>query len=283
MISYINDMIKNYLQNNLKANEVGELDYNFNVPTKKLSEEFELDTVSIYLLDVKENLTLRQNEWETSFNTDGQLTKVAPTIMLNMYFLISAFSKDKDIEDEHKLFSKVLSLLYHPDFTSYLNNNYSMTLPRDISIELFPQQYINEHLGLQLWSAIDQNIRPVISLKVTAPLLMDTSTSMTPVKTKDIIYLADEQVYTIKGRVMSKQDETNFPVQATIKLINQEGETIQTVQSNTLGFFNFNQVNTTHHTVDIIAPGFENKHIALEDIRMQSTQQLIIMLDRNLT
>ena len=283
MISYINDMIKNYLQNNLKANEVGELDYNFNVPTKKLSEEFELDTVSIYLLDVKENLTLRQNEWETSFNTDGQLTKVAPTIMLNMYFLISAFSKDKDIEDEHKLFSKVLSLLYHPDFTSYLNNNYSMTLPRDISIELFPQQYINEHLGLQLWSAIDQNIRPIISLKVTAPLLMDTSTSMTPVKTKDIIYLADEQVYTIKGRVMSKQDETNFPVQATIKLINQEGETIQTVQSNTLGFFNFNQVNTTHHTVDIIAPGFENKYIALEDIKMQSTQQLIIMLDKNLT
>ncbi|RLA83720.1 MAG: hypothetical protein DRG78_03485 [Epsilonproteobacteria bacterium] len=278
MISYINDMIKDYLQNNLEANEVGELDYNFNVPTKKLSEEFELDTVSIYLLDVKENLTLRQNEWETNFNNTGQLTKVAPAVMLDIYFLISAFSKDKDIEDEHKLFSKVLSFLYHPDFTSYLNNNHSITLPRDISTEVFPQQYINEHLGLQLWSAIDQNIRPIISLKVTAPLELSYSNDFTKVKTKKMNYKnLDKKLLTIKGRI---QESGDIPIMANIELKTQGGKTIQMLKTDTLGLFSLSQMEIETYTVDVTAQGYESKSIPLDNIEVQSTKQLIIILEK---
>lgn len=281
MITYINDLVKNYLQDNLEVLELDEFDFNFEVPTKDASAKFERDTISIYLLDLKENLLFRQNQWETNFDNKGMLQKSPPTVLLDIYILVSIFTKKKEIEKEHQLFSKVLSYLYNPNFITYLNNQAPVTLSREISCELFPQKYIDEHLGLQLWSAIDQNIRPIISLKITAPLIMDISEEMTPVQTKEIKYaLPDKKLYKINGLIMAQDEENNFPLQALIELKNQGGDIIQTAQSNIHGVFNLSQVDTTSHTVNVIAQGYQEKNLPIENIEMQSSKQLIITLER---
>jgi len=281
MISFINGIIKSYLQNNLENQELDELDYYFDVPTKEASKKFDRNTISIYLADVKENLSLRENGWESSFTNTGQLNKISPAIMMDIYFIISVFSKTKDVETEHKLFSKILYSLYHPNFATYLNQQAPISLMREISCELFPQKYIDEHLGLQLWNAIDQNVRPIISLKVTAELDTSTSNSMTPVKTKEIKYTQPyTKVYNITGKVISINNQDDFPVQATIELKNQGGEIIQTVQANIHGVFTLNEVDTDSQTVDIIAPGYQKTTIVIEDIQMQSTKQLTIILNK---
>ena len=283
MISNVNEIIKNFIQSHLETQVVDEFEFNFNVPTKGASEKYDRNTINIYLLDVKENIDLRESQWENTYNSDGVLHKVSPTIMLDLYFLITTFSKEKDIEIEYLLFEKTLSALYQPSFATYLNQNVPSNLKREITLELFPQKYIAEHLGLQLWSAIDQNVRPLISLRVTTPLPVEASISMTPVKTKEINYaLPDEKVYTIGGKVMGKADNNIFPIQARIELKNQGGETIQTVKSNALGMFSLNQVDTQRHTVHLVASGFQDKEVILENIKMQSTEQLIITLDRSL-
>lgn len=281
MIRLLNGIIKSYLQNKLETQELDELDYFFDVPTKEASKKFDRNTISIYLADVRENLSLRQNRWENSFTNAGQLNKTSPAIMMDNYFIISVFSKTKDVETEHNLFSKLLYALYNPSFTSYLNEQAPIPLMREISCELFPQKYIDEHLGLQLWNAIDQNVRPIISLKITAQLNTSTSNSMTPVRTKEIKYTKPyTKVYNITGKVISKNDHNDFPVQATIELINQGGETIQKVQSNIHGIFTLNEVDEESQTVDIIAPGYQKTTIVIEDIQVQSGKQLIITLNK---
>jgi len=236
---------------------------------------------------MKENVSLRQNSWENNFSNSGQLSQEAPTIMLDFYLIITIYAKGQVstlIDLEHKRMQQVLSSLYHPEFLSYLNTNAPQPLPREITVDLFPQQYINEHLGLQLWSALDQNIRPFISLKVTAPLLSTVSTAMTPVKTKELNF-ADPyaKVFTIKGQTISLNGDTKFPVQATLVHKNIQGETIQTTTANRDGYFSLGPVEMKSHSVHITASGYQNKIVTLSEEEISSSEHLSIILDKSLT
>jgi len=189
MISDVNELIKEYFQSTLGSGISANLDFSSLTPTKKFSESLQLDTVNIYLLDVRENVQLRQNQWQRSYTEGGDIEEEAPPIMLDLYYVITVYSKknNSDEEHEHKLFENVLYNMYR--FSSFYEEHLSddsKEIAKQISLELFPQKYIEEHLGLQLWSALDQNVRPLISLKITAPLNVEHKVNMTKVQTKEI-------------------------------------------------------------------------------------------------
>lgn len=284
MIKKIDAILERYLYNELGKPDSADLDFSFNIPTKKWSDMIEQEMVNIYLFDVKENVQLRKNEWQRSYTPQGQVEHSKPPISLDLYYLITGYSKDGDTEKEHDLFTRILVCLCN--FFSlpklYLHAEEGLAeLANTISLELFPQQYIDDHLGLQLWSAIDQNARPIISLKVTAPLDLGINNSSALVKQKDIVYTPlHEPLCTLSGRIVYEYDGALIPVSsASIELKNQGGETIKTVTSSEVGLFRLSHVSVESITAEVAAKGYKNKSIPLENISQLSAGQLIIVLE----
>jgi len=282
MITDINDVIKNYLQDVLE-HSTNEIDFGMLVPTKKFSESVVRKTVNIYLLDVKENLQQRQNEWDKKYTSDGKVENSAPPVMLDLYYVITCYADDNDIEKEHELFIDVLRGLYR--FSSFFQEHLSsdfIEVASKMALELFPQKYIDEHLGHQFWSAIDQNARPLISIKVTIPLDISYALSSTIVKVKEINYSLESKLYDIKGRVTTKLNATTeVPVLATLKLKKEgDDEIIQLTKCDALGLYTLSHLNKEKYTVDIIADGYKTQSISMKDIKELSARPLNIVLEK---
>lgn len=282
MITDINDVIKNYLQDVLE-HSTNDIDFSMLVPTKKFSESVVRKTVNIYLLDVKENLQQRQNEWDKKYTSDGKVENSAPPVMLDLYYVITCYADDNDIEKEHELFIDVLRGLYR--FSSFFQEHLSsdfIEVASKMALELFPQKYIDEHLGHQFWSAIDQNARPLISIKVTIPLDISYALSSTIVKVKEINYSLESKLYDIKGRVTTKLNATTeVPVLATLKLKKEgDDEIIQLTKCDALGLYTLSHLNKEKYTVDIIADGYKTQSISMKDIKELSARPLNIVLEK---
>lgn len=56
MIKKIDAILERYLYNELGKPDSADLDFSFNIPTKKWSDMIEQEMVNIYLFDVKENV-----------------------------------------------------------------------------------------------------------------------------------------------------------------------------------------------------------------------------------
>lgn len=284
MIEKIDNIIERFLYNELGKPDAADLDFSFAIPTKKWSEALEQEMVNIYLLDVKENVQMRKNEWQRNYTPEGQVEHSKPPITLDLYYLISVYTKNSNIEKEHDFFSRILVCLCNFSSLSktYLDSEAELAeLSKKISMELFPQKYIDDHLGFQLWSAIDQNVRPVISLRITAPLELGISNSSALVKTKDIVYTPlEDHLYTLNGRVVYEYNGAQIPVSsALIELKNQEGETVQSVTSSMVGLFSLSNVNNESFTAEVAAEGYKLKSLPLENIPQLSAGKLIIVLE----
>ncbi len=285
MMINVNEILKEYFQSTLGTMNGDDIDFSFVVPTKKFSESVERDTVNIYFMDVKENTQLRTSTYDRAY-VNGDVTESVPPVMLDMYYILSTYSHTNDIEQEHLLFGSILAGLY--EFSYAFKDHLSAATQLDaqkISLEVFPQQYINEHLGLQLWSAIDQNARPLICLRVTAPLEIVHTLSTKKVISKTLNYeTLDKRLYKLQGQVvtvLSDIPQNVIPVEATIKLM-KEGEVkpVQSVTCDAFGIFYLNQIKSETSILDVSAEGYKTKRVSLENMVELSSNKLTIVLEK---
>jgi len=285
MMINVNEILKEYFQSTLGTMNGDDIDFSFVVPTKKFSEAVVRNTVNIYLLDVKENAQLRRNSYERTY-ANTNVVESAPPVMLDMFYILSTYSNTNDIEQEHSLFGSILEGLYgfHHFYKDHLSTATQLDAQK-ISLEVFPQQYINEHLGLQLWSAIDQNARPLICLKVTAPLEIAHTISTKKVLSKTLNYeTLDKPLYKLEGQVVTVISDTPkniIPVEATIKLMKEgEAEPIQSVACDPFGIFHLNQIKSETSVLDVSAEGYKTKKVSLENMAELTSNKLTIVLEK---
>ncbi len=285
MMINVNEILKEYFQSTLGTMNGDDIDFSFVVPTKKFSESVVRDTVNIYLLDVKENTQLRTNTYERIYENTNVIES-APPVKLDMYYILSTYSNTNDIEKEHSLFGSILAGLY--EFFSAFKDHLSAATQLDaqkISLEVFPQQYINEHLGLQLWSAIDQNARPLICLKVTAPLEIAHTISTKKVISKTLNYETLEKVlYKLEGEVVSAaidEPQNVIPLQATVKLMEEGGvKPILSVICDEYGKFHLEGIKSETSILDVSAEGYTTKRVSLENMLELLSNKLTIVLEK---
>ena len=182
-IENVNTTLKEYLFNELNKPSDTVLDFSFKLPNKKwMSSMGSSDNwVNIYLLDVHENLELRRSEWKRHYE-DGALKLKKPPFYVDLFYLITFYNKDKKSELEHEYLQLVLLAL--SDFSNLSKSPFI----KQMQTELFPKPYVDEQLGLQLWSALDQDARPFIPLKVTIPLESKVFKNEEIVRSKEITY-----------------------------------------------------------------------------------------------
>lgn len=285
MISKIDTTLKTYLIKELGEPADTELDFSFKLPDRSWlkSSQNSKNWINIYLLEVKENLELRKNEWQRSDNIDRVHQKKSPSYV-DLYYLITFYNKEKKSEVEHQYLESVLMALF--DFSNLAPEHISdVEFLKQITLELFPKPYIDDQLGFQFWNAIDQDARPYIPLKVTIPLESKITKDYKLVK-EDGKTIALYHKSSLYGRVLVKEqgtlDNTAKPYEgqnnayAKVKITNQGGTTIymKEIETDALGMFEFAQYKELHLDEKELflkanAEDYDEKEIKLaKDIKM---------------
>lgn len=153
----------------------GEIDVSFDQPKREWSARLTRPAVNFFLYDVKENATLRRHQWEQTGNgarprsgrNAGAYHKKRAPYRLDCFYMLTTWAAEA--EDEHRLLARALHvLLRHPLLPEPYFVGQMQQQPYDV------QALVARHDRLtnpaEVWSALDNEIRPSISYIVTLAL-----------------------------------------------------------------------------------------------------------------
>ena len=168
MFADLDDSIRQLLIEQVPL-DPSEVEISFDTPDREWSGRLTRPTINCFLYDVRENMKLRKIGWETRRDVaSGVGTRMRPPMRVDATYQITAWSRAR--EDEHRLLWRLLLTLAKfpmlPD--SVLRGELTdqpMPIPTSIAQpDQMPANYAD------LWQALDNRIRPVLTYVVTLVL-----------------------------------------------------------------------------------------------------------------
>lgn len=145
-----------------------EVDITFDLPKREWSSRVSRPTLNLFLHDLRENTTLREPAWEIERNGDGTVTKRRKALRVDLHYMITAWVADHP-EDEHRLLARtVMALFRNPDLPGDLLPESLQDQPVPIPVRV--AQYDEFRAPADIWSALDNELRPAIACTVTLAL-----------------------------------------------------------------------------------------------------------------
>ena len=148
----------------------GEIEISFDQPKREWSSRLSKPTINFYLYDLRENPILRQHQWEETpprTTIDNQSHRKRSPYRVDCFYMLTTWAAESD--DEHRLLSRCLLALFR-----------NPVLPQDRLVGLLKNQPYEIQARLaahdrltnpaELWSAMDNEMRPSISYIVTLSL-----------------------------------------------------------------------------------------------------------------
>ncbi|MFK7805048.1 MAG: Pvc16 family protein, partial [Anaerolineae bacterium] len=146
----------------------GEIGIEFDQPKREWSARLSRPTVNLYLYDIRENAQLRNFQPQYAANGITSAARKRPPIRVDCQYIVTAWATD--IVDEHRLMARAMQVFYR----------LGQIPPERLAGRLNQQPYalstqVGSHDKLtnpaEVWSAMDNEVRPSLSLMVT--LAMD--------------------------------------------------------------------------------------------------------------
>lgn len=242
----------------IKNNEV---DIAFDQPKKEWSARLSRPTINIFLHDVRENVKLRQAQFqrEPQRSPSGTAIQRLNYLRLDLHYLMTVWATEP--EDEHRLLTRSLLVLFK-----------NQELPADLlpeglqhqpwPVPLVVAQYDTMEKPSDIWNVLDNQQRPAIMLvatiaidphvPITAPVVrtreLRFGQAAAPSEAERIMEQAHSGSYwTIGGTVRSKKPLANL----TIRLL-EDGRNI-TLQHE--GRFAIGNLKPGDYTLEITAEG----------------------------
>jgi hypothetical protein len=140
--------------------------------------------LNIFLYDVRENQKLRQTSpmWQNEIE-DGVMVQRRKPVRLDLYYMITAWATEP--EDEHRLLSRALMTLFR--FPSIPDD----LLPESLLVQgkhipLMIAQYHEFQNPTDVWSVLDNEMRPALSFILTMTIDPYVPISVPVVKARDL-------------------------------------------------------------------------------------------------
>ena len=169
MIADLDESIRQLLISDLPIKN-GEIDIKFEQPKREWSAKLVKPTINLFLYDVRENVQLRRSQFDPVGNGSPKEAiarmKKAPH-RIDCYYMITTWAAEA--EDEHRLLTRTLMALFrHPTLPE-------TALQGTLQNPKTPlQTYLARHDKLtnpaEIWSALDNEMRPSISYTITLSL-----------------------------------------------------------------------------------------------------------------
>ncbi len=185
MIDQLDDALRDFLIRELPVRE-NEVDIAFDQPKREWSARLSRPTINLFLRDIRENTKLRTPGPAFQDRRTGDMVSVLHHgLRFDLFYLVTAWAKDP--LDEHRILSRMLSALFR-----------LRAVPEDILAEHVPGQENGVALKLaqydtqggvsDLWSVLDNELRPAIDMVATATIQPYVDTTVPIVRSLDIRY-----------------------------------------------------------------------------------------------
>ncbi len=183
MINDLDEVLRQLLIREIPIKN-GEVDIAFDQPKREWSARLNRPTLNLFLHDIRENAKLRNLQWERQDNGKNRSVTVQQTpIRLDLHYLITAWAAEPD--DEHRLLTRTLMSLFR--YTYLPKELLSESLQdQPFPIPLKVAQYDELRNPADLWSALDNELRPGIICITTLALNPYLPITTPLVRTRDL-------------------------------------------------------------------------------------------------
>lgn len=166
MFADLDETIKQLLKEEIPIKN-GEIDIQFDQPTREWSARLSKPTLNLFLYDVRENNTLRQHQWQEVRSGNGSVTQKRSPMRVDCLYMLTAWGNDPS--DEHRLLTRAMLALFR--FPILPEDRLVGTLqkpPYDILAQLARHDRLTN--PAEVWSSLDNELRPSISYIITLAL-----------------------------------------------------------------------------------------------------------------
>jgi hypothetical protein len=109
MLADLDETVRALLKRELKTHSFDGVEIAFDAPDKEWSAQLSKPTVNVFLYDLREAQDYRSTDWRPE-NGDRAADEVRPPLRVDASFAVTAWTRA--VEDEHRLLSQVLAILY---------------------------------------------------------------------------------------------------------------------------------------------------------------------------
>lgn len=169
MLADLDETIKKLLVEDMPVKN-GEIDIKFDQPKREWSAKLTKPTVNFFLYDLRENVELRQAQYQKVNNGSARdnlaRMKKAPHRM-DCYYMMTTWAAEA--EDEHRLMTRTLmSLFRHPFLPEHLLEGTLQNPKFPLSTQVARHDKLTN--PAEIWSALDNEMRPTICYTITLAL-----------------------------------------------------------------------------------------------------------------
>ena len=169
MIADLDETLRLLLKEELPIKN-SEIEISFEQPKRENSVRWTKPTINFYLYDLRENNVLRQHQWDRLPNGNGRdhLAHLKRTPMrVDCIYMLTTWASDPG--DEHRLLTRtLLSLFRFPLLPEDRLVGSLRNPPFDIQTRLASHDKLTN--PAEIWSSLDNEIRPSISYVITLAL-----------------------------------------------------------------------------------------------------------------
>jgi hypothetical protein len=164
MIDDLDDALRELLIRDLPITS-NEVDIAFNQPTREWSSRLSRPTLNLFMHDVRENNKLRTQQPYLGSSANGFVATISPSpVRLDVHYMITAWANDPG--DEHRLLGRTLMVLYrYKALPEEFHVGQLVADEYDIMMKV--AQYDQRDIRRDIWSMLDNEMRPIIDLTVT--------------------------------------------------------------------------------------------------------------------
>ncbi len=148
----------------------GEIEISFDQPKREWSSHLSRPTVNFFLYDLRENPILRTHQWERlpdGGNGKGQARLKRTPFRVDCLYMLTTWAAEPD--DEHRLLSRCLMALFrYPILPEDRLVGSLRNPPFEIQTRLAAHDRLTN--PAEVWSSLDNEIRPSISYIITLAL-----------------------------------------------------------------------------------------------------------------
>jgi hypothetical protein len=158
-------------------------DISFDVPNREFRSRLNRPTLSLYLYNIQENRNLRGRTWETS-RQNGNVLIRRPAVRLDCSYMVTAWSNE--VEDEHRLLTGAARVLFrNPTLPpEVLQGGLAAIDEVEITTEVAQPENFKD--VVDIWSVLDNDLRPSVRVTVTIPLDVDVDYTRPSVHGKNL-------------------------------------------------------------------------------------------------
>ena len=150
--------------------EADGFDISFDVPSRETTARLTRPTLNLFLYNIQENRELRPAPWEGALS-NGQYRDSRPPVRLECYYLITAWSNE--VEDEHRLLTGAARVFFR--HLKLPDEAIEGSLPTDHEIRMMVAQPAAIKDIVDIWSVLDNDLKPSVRVTVTVPLELDVT------------------------------------------------------------------------------------------------------------